>query len=50
MELEERKSALEQDMTSSDFNVVQKAGEKYKEVEEKLAADYERWEILAELG
>jgi len=50
MELEERKSALEQDMTSSDFSVVQKAGEEYKSVEEKLNADYARWEELAELG
>ena len=50
MELEEKKSELEQQMASSDFSVAQKAGEEYKSVEEKLAADYERWEELAELG
>lgn len=50
MELEEKKSELEQLMTSSDFAVVQKAGDEYKSVEEKLTADYARWEILAELG
>ena len=50
MELEEKKSELEQLMTSSDFTVVQKAGEEYKTVEAKLTADYARWEELAELG
>ena len=50
MELEERKSVLESEMTSSDYSVVQKAGEEYKTVEAKLTADYARWEILAELG
>ncbi len=50
MKLEEKKSELEQLMTSSDFAVVQKAGDEYKSVEEKLTADYARWEILAELG
>ena len=50
MELEERKSVLESEMTSSDYAVVQKAGEEYKTVEEKLTADYARWEELAELG
>jgi len=49
MELEERKSVLENEMASSDFTVAQKAGEKYKSVEEKLTADYARWEELAEL-
>ena len=49
MELEEKKSALEKQMSSSDFAVVKKAGEEYKSVEEKLTADYARWEELAEL-
>ena len=50
MELEERKSVLESEMASSDFTVAQKAGEEYKSVDEKLTADYARWEELAELG
>ena len=50
MELEERKSLLENEMASSDFTVAQKAGEEYKSVDEKLTADYARWEELAELG
>ena len=50
MELEERKSVLESEMASSDFTVAQKAGEEYKSVDEKLTADYVRWEELAELG
>ena len=50
MELEEKKSELEQLMTSSDFTVVQEAGEEYKTVEAKLTADYARWEELAELS
>ncbi|MBQ0050609.1 MAG: ATP-binding cassette domain-containing protein [Treponema sp.] len=50
MELEEKKSELEQQMTSSDFTVVQKAGEEYKKVEERLNQAYPRWEELAELG
>ncbi len=50
MELEERKSVLENEMSSSDFTVAQKAGEEYKSVDEKLTADYARWEELAELG
>ena len=49
MELEEKKSALEKQMSSSDFAVVKKAGEEYKSVEKKLTADYARWEELAEL-
>ncbi len=50
MELEERKSVLESEMASSDYAAAQKAGEEYKSVEEKLSADYARWEELAELG
>ncbi len=50
MELEEKKSALEEQMASSDFTLAQKAGEEYKSVEEKLNSDYARWEVLAELG
>ena len=49
LELEEKKSALEEQMSSSDFAVVKKAGEEYKSIEEKLASDYARWEELAEL-
>ena len=50
MELEEKKSALDEQMASSDFTLAQKAGEEYKSVEEKLNSDYARWEVLAELG
>ena len=50
MELEEKKSELEAQMASSDFTVAQKAGEEYKSVDEKLTADYARWEELADLG
>lgn len=50
MELEEKKSELEQQMTNSDFTVVQKAGEEYAKVEERLKTAYERWEELADLG
>ncbi|MBR1405069.1 MAG: ABC-F family ATP-binding cassette domain-containing protein [Treponema sp.] len=50
MSLEEKKSALEAQMASSDFTVAQKAGEEYKSVDEKLTADYARWEELADLG
>ena len=50
MALEEKKSALEEQMASSDFTVAQKAGEEYKSVDEKLTADYARWEELADLG
>jgi len=49
MELEERKEQLEKDMTSSDYSVVQKAGEEYSALEKKLAADYDRWSELGEL-
>ncbi len=48
--LESEKEELEQQMTSSDFSIVQKAGDRYKEIEKKLAADYDRWGELAELG
>lgn len=50
MELEEKKSALESQMTSSDFKIVQKAGEEYKKVESELSKSYERWEELADLA
>jgi len=48
-ELEDKKSELENLMSSSDFEVARKAGEEYKEISEKLEADYNRWEELAEL-
>lgn len=48
-ELEDKKSELEEQMSSSDFEVARKAGEEYKIVSEKLEADYNRWEELAEL-
>lgn len=49
MELEEKKSALESQMTSSDYSAVQKASSEYKQVDETLAKSYARWEELAEL-
>ena len=49
MELEEKKSALESQMTSSDYSAVQKASSEYKEVDESLAKSYARWEELADL-
>lgn len=48
--LETEKEELEQQMTSSDFAVVQKAGQRYADLEKKLAADYDHWNELAELG
>ena len=35
-------------MTSTDFEVVRKAGDRYKEIEALLAEKYPRWEELAE--
>lgn len=50
MELEEKKSNLETQMTSADFKIVQKAGEEYKKVEAELSKSYARWEELADLA
>ena len=50
MELEEKKSLLEEQMACGDFTLAQKAGEEYKNLEEKLSANYARWEELAELS
>lgn len=50
MELEEKKSILEEQMACGDFTLAQKAGEEYKNLEEKLSANYARWEDLAELS
>ncbi|MBE6349556.1 MAG: ABC-F family ATP-binding cassette domain-containing protein [Spirochaetaceae bacterium] len=50
MELEEQKSLLEEQMTSTDYEVVKKAGEQYILIEKQLAEKYTRWEYLAELG
>lgn len=50
MELEEKKSLLEAQMSDSDFAVVQKASVEYQSVSETLDAKYARWEELAELG
>ena len=50
MELEERKSALESEMASSDFEKARIAGEEYNNVASSLEKKYARWEELAELG
>lgn len=49
-QLEEKKPELEALMASSDYAVSKKAGDEYSELEQKLEADYARWEELAELG
>ncbi len=49
MELEEKKSALESQMASSDYSAVQKVSSEYKKVDESLAKSYARWEELADL-
>ena len=46
--LEAEQKSLEEQMTSSDFEVVRKAGDRYKEIEALLAEKYPRWEELAE--
>ncbi len=46
-QLEDKQKELEEQMNSSDYSIVQKAGEEYKKVSEKLEADYARWEELA---
>ncbi len=49
-ELEEKKSALETEMSSPDYEKATAAGEEYKTVSQQLENDYERWETLAELS
>ena len=46
--LEAEQKTLEEQMTSSDFEIVRKAGDRYKEIEALLAEKYPRWEELAE--
>ena len=47
-DLEEKQGQYEQQMADSDYKVAQEAGEKYREVSEKLEKDYQRWEELSE--
>ncbi|MCR5607254.1 MAG: ABC-F family ATP-binding cassette domain-containing protein [Treponema sp.] len=49
-ELEDLLKTLEADMASSDYEKAQEAGKKYEEATAKLEADYERWDVLSELG
>ena len=49
-QLEEKKSALEADMGSTDYEKAAAAGEEYKTVSHQLENDYKRWEELAELA
>ena len=49
-QLEEKKSALEADMGSTDYEKAAAAGEEYKTVSQQLENDYKRWEELAELA
>ena len=46
--LEAEQKELEAQMSSSDYARVQKAGERYKEIEKLLEEKYPRWEELAE--
>lgn len=46
--LEKEQSELEEKMTSSDFEVVRKAGERYKELSSRLEELYVRWEELSD--
>lgn len=46
--LEAEQKELEEQMSSSDYARVQKAGERYKEIEKLLEEKYPRWEELAE--
>ena len=46
--LEAEQKALEEKMSSSDFEEVRKAGDRYKEIDALLAEKYPRWEELAE--
>ena len=46
--LEAELKVLEQKMTSSDFDEVRTAGDRYKEIQLQLEEKYPRWEELAE--
>ncbi len=46
--LEAEQKALEEKMTSSNFDEVRAAGDRYKEIDALLAEKYPRWEELAE--
>ena len=46
--LEAEQKVLEEKMSSSDFDEVRAAGDRYKEIEALLAEKYPRWEELAE--
>ena len=46
--LEAEQKTLEEKMSSSDFEEVRKAGDRYKEIDALLAEKYPRWEELAE--
>ena len=47
-ELEEKKSLLEEKMSTSDYEELQKITEEYKAISTELEQKYERWEKLAE--
>jgi len=47
-ELEEKKSLLEEKMSTSDYEELQKLTEEYKAISTELEQKYERWEKLAE--
>ena len=46
--LEAEQKALEEKMTSSNFDEVRAAGDRYKEIQALLEEKYPRWEELAE--
>ena len=46
--LEAEQKALEEKMSSSNFDQVRAAGDRYKEIDALLAEKYPRWEELAE--
>ena len=48
--LEAEQKALEEKMSSSDFETARTAGEKYKELSARLEEKYARWSELAELA
>jgi hypothetical protein len=47
-ELEEKKSLLEEKMSTTDYEELQKITEEYKAISTELEQKYERWEKLAE--
>ncbi|MCR4733924.1 MAG: ABC-F family ATP-binding cassette domain-containing protein [Treponema sp.] len=46
--LEKEQTELEEEMSSSDFSIVQKASNRYKEISSQLEEMYARWEELSE--